>query len=129
MSRAVVRTDRTSGYQWCDFYVDQASQWAKQAVWHDTDENSLVVNLTGFTARLTVREADLARGLALDVIPFVDGPNGRVVWIIDADLIAAALTRPTYDYQLVLLPADDPAQAFVWMQGQIVMRPKIEVIL
>lgn len=125
---ARVRTDRTSGKKFCDFYLDQGARWSETMTYRTGVDDPLAppVDVTGYTSRLIIRRADRNRAVAIDLTSelVIDGPAGTFTWDISA-VDTALLIYTVYDYQLHALPAGNSALAFPLLEGRIVMRPMV----
>ncbi len=125
---ARVRTDRTSGKKFLDWYQDQGARWTQTATYRTGTDDPLapIIDVTNYTARLTIRRADADRAVALELTSeiIIDGPAGTFSWDISATTMAT-FGHVTYDYQLWVSPAGDAALAFPLVEGRVVMRPMV----
>lgn len=127
-----VRTDRTSGRQFLDWYIDQGSRWAQVATYREGENNpsAPIIDVTGYSARLLVARADADQTVILQLETPTDivtgGPLGTFSWDIGA-VRMEALVHVTYDYELRVFPEDNPDQAYILVEGRLVIRPFIPV--
>ncbi len=88
-----------------DLYIEQGATLSLPIVWKDSDGN--VVNITGYTARMQVRQTVPATTILLSATTengklVIDGSNGKVTILLSAaDTTAITWLTGVYDLELI----------------------------
>lgn len=122
---------------------DQGAKFSQSLLWKDAD--GAVVDLTGYTARMEIREEVTASTiiLTLETNPAPGGGTGNgyislgsvgspvdynILLVIPATVTAAFVTgneKKVWHYDLELLPADDEDSVVRLIQGKFVVFPEV----
>lgn len=104
-----------------DITIDKGATFNKTLFWKDSTK--IAINITGYTARMQIRESLNATNFLKELTTENGGINivgaeGKIeLFISDADTSALAGTKAVYDLELIT--NDDPAQVIKFIRGTI----------
>lgn len=125
---------------------DQGAKFSQSLLWKDSD--GVVINLTGYTARMEIREEIPSSTiiLTLETNPKAGGGSGNgyislgevdetpgvPLYNILLEIPASVTTlfstnneKQVWRYDLELLPADDPDEVIRLIEGKFVVHPEV----
>lgn len=110
--------------------AEQGAKYSLDITWRDDQGDP--INLTGYTARMQVRESVSAADVLIELTTengriTLGGAAGTILLEIDADVMAALDTnhlKVTWRYDLELVPAD-PDDTVRLLRGKFVVLPEV----
>lgn len=108
-----------------DYELNQGSALSVPLLY--TDPSGLIIDITGYTARMQVRVSPSSSTVLLELTTenggfVVDGPAGKLTMVI-TEAIAETLTWRRGVYDIELIPPS--GEAFRFLQGEIEVSPEV----
>lgn len=104
-----------------NFYVNAGATFTRQLTY--TTPQQELFDLTGYTARLQVRESVFSEQPVIDITPTIDVTEATITWTFPA-ADTAALTRERYIYAMEISNTVEDVVVRL-IEGDIIISPKV----